>query len=93
MLAAGKIALATNMGDTFLYEREGVAGGGGQSQGCAGSMSRWLLLAHGKFYLSRCIGSGGWIFAGRSPICFLAERSFGILFPLVLPFSCFTYVP
>ena len=44
-------------------------------------MSRSLLLAHGKFYLSRCMGSGGWIFAGRSPTCFLAEKSFGILFP------------
>ena len=44
-------------------------------------MSRGLLLAHDKFYLSRCIGSGGWIFAGRSSTCFLAERSFGILFP------------
>jgi hypothetical protein len=74
-------ALATNIGDTFFYEKGKESQGGGQSQGCAGSMSRSLLLAHGKFYLSRCIGSGGWIFGGPSPTCSLAERSFGILFP------------
>ena len=43
-------------------------------------MTRSLRLAHGKIYLSRCMGSGGWIFAGGSPTCFFTERSFGVLF-------------
>ncbi len=44
-------------------------------------MTRSLRLAHGKIYLSRCMGSGGWDLAGGSPTCFFAERSIMVLFP------------
>jgi len=75
-------ALATNIGDTFLYENGKESGGEtGEARDARRSMSRSLLLARGKNYLSRCIESGGWIFTGRSPNCFFAERSFAVLFP------------
>jgi hypothetical protein len=38
-------------------------------------MSRPLLLAQAKFYLSMGIGAGNGIFAGGSPTCLFAERS------------------
>ncbi len=74
-------ALATNIGDTFFYENGKESRGSGRSQGCTGSMSRSLLLAHGQIDLSRCMGPGNWIFAGHSPTCFFTERSFEVLFP------------
>jgi len=56
-------------------------GGGGRSQGCARSRSRSLRLAHGPTDLSKCMGSGGWIFTRGSPTCFFGERSFVVLSP------------
>jgi len=67
------------MGDTGKWE--GVVGETGEARDAHRSMSRSLLLARGNNYLSRYIKSGGWIFTGRSPNCFFAERSFAVLFP------------